>query len=128
MKVLGPNEVKSFLTTCQGERLEALYVVAIGLRLRSGEVLGLRWDAVDLENGRLRVVQALQYQRDGPSTGPRSWSSPSRSARGGRWTCRRRWPRLYDSRGGGRQRSGSRLAPSGGRSGVWSFAPIAASR
>lgn len=68
MKALDPQQAKAFIHALEGERLEALYLVAIGLGLRSGEVLGLTWDALDLEAGRLKVSQALQYQR-GPSTG-----------------------------------------------------------
>ena len=36
--------------------------------LRRGEVLGLRWKDIDLENGRLRVAKALQSVRDPEGT------------------------------------------------------------
>ena len=41
-------------------RLGALYVLAPFLGLRRGELLGLRWQDVDLDDARLEVVQTLQ--------------------------------------------------------------------
>jgi integrase len=43
-----------------GDRLEALYRVALSLELRKGEVLGLRWQDVDLVAQTLRVTGAMQ--------------------------------------------------------------------
>src|SRR5262249_28466171 len=42
------------------DRLRALFTVAIGLGLRRGEIVGLRWEHVDLDKSVLRVVQQLQ--------------------------------------------------------------------
>lgn len=55
-----PEEAQKFLEAVKGDRLEALYSVALSLGLRQGEALGLRWDDVDLENGTLSVRYALQ--------------------------------------------------------------------
>src|SRR4051794_1059040 len=55
-----PEEAQQFLGAIKGDRLEALYSVALSLGLRQGEALGLRWDDVDLENGTLSVRYALQ--------------------------------------------------------------------
>ncbi len=55
-----PDEAQKFLEAVKGDRLEALYSVALSLGLRQGEALGLRWDDVDLENGTLTVRYALQ--------------------------------------------------------------------
>ena len=41
-------------------RLSALYVLALYLGLRRGELLGLRWQDVDLDVGKLEVVNNLQ--------------------------------------------------------------------
>jgi len=41
-------------------RLYVLYVLALFLGLRRGELLGLRWVDVDLDGEKLEVVQALQ--------------------------------------------------------------------
>ena len=53
-------EAKAFIAACRGDRLEALYIVALGLGLRQGEVLGLRWEDVDVENAVLRIRQQVQ--------------------------------------------------------------------
>lgn len=57
---LTPDEARRFLASIQGDRLEALYSVALTMGLRQGEALGLRWQDVDLEMGYLRVSKQLQ--------------------------------------------------------------------
>jgi integrase len=49
IKPLNPEECAAFLKASRGERLEALYVLAIHCGLREGELLALRWEDVDLE-------------------------------------------------------------------------------
>ena len=44
----------------RGDRLEAVYVVAMLLGLRPGETLGLHWADVDLDAGTLSVRVGLQ--------------------------------------------------------------------
>lgn len=56
---LSVEEVRTFLATITGDRLEALYLVALGVGLRQGEILGLRWSDLDLECGTLTVRHAL---------------------------------------------------------------------
>lgn len=46
---LDSEESTAFLDAARGERLEALYVVAVHCGLREGELLALRWEDVDLE-------------------------------------------------------------------------------
>jgi integrase len=58
-RALTPAQVRALLSAASGDRWEALYVVAIHTGLRRGEILGLRWDDVDLEGGRLSVRQSL---------------------------------------------------------------------
>src|SRR5712692_4342044 len=53
-------EARKFLDAIKGDRLQALYSVALTLGLRQGEALGLRWQDVDLELGTLRVTKQLQ--------------------------------------------------------------------
>jgi integrase len=60
MRSLSPEEARTFLDTVRGDRLEALYSVAIALGLRQGEALGLRWEDVDMDKCTLRVRYALQ--------------------------------------------------------------------
>jgi integrase len=58
---LAPEQARALLDAIQGDRLEALYTVAIALGLRQGEALGLRWRDVDLERGTLAVRMELQH-------------------------------------------------------------------
>ena len=53
---LTPDEARRFLEGIQTDRLEALFTVAVSLGLRQGETLALRWQDVNLETGKLRVV------------------------------------------------------------------------
>lgn len=56
----GPEEARRLLVAAKGDRLEALFTVAIAMGLRQGEALGLTWDDVDLEAGRIHVRKQLQ--------------------------------------------------------------------
>lgn len=58
IRVLSSSEAQRFLAAVQGDRLEALYRVALALGLRQGEALGLRWQDIDLDAGTLRVVMS----------------------------------------------------------------------
>ncbi|WP_314175696.1 tyrosine-type recombinase/integrase [Streptomyces winkii] len=59
-KGLSPVQAKLVLKELRDHRLYALYVLALLLGMRRGELLGLRWSAVDLEKGTLTVVTNLQ--------------------------------------------------------------------
>src|ERR671910_460920 len=66
MQPLSPEQVKVLLEAARNERLEALYVLAVTTGLRQGELLGLKWEDVDLEAGMLRVCRTLVTTKDGP--------------------------------------------------------------
>lgn len=57
---LEPEEVRQLLLAASGDRLEALYVVTLGLGLRKGEVLGLRWEDINFEAAEIHVRHGLQ--------------------------------------------------------------------
>jgi len=63
---LTPNEARTLLRAIKGDRLEALYSVALTMGLRQGEALGITWDAVDLDLGYLRVTKQLQRIHGSP--------------------------------------------------------------
>ena len=56
---LSPEQARRFLEAARGDRLEALYVLALSAGMRQGELLALKWEDVDLENGLLRVRRTL---------------------------------------------------------------------
>ena len=66
MHPLSPDQVKILLDAARGDRLEALYVLAIQTGLRQGELLGLKWEDVDLEAGTLQVRRTLATAKGGP--------------------------------------------------------------
>jgi integrase len=63
MKTLTPEQVRAFLAAIQNDRLYPLYLVAITGGLRQGELIGLRWEDVDLDHFTIRVTQAIQRVR-----------------------------------------------------------------
>jgi integrase len=60
IKPFTPEEARTLLHALRGDRLEALYSVALTMGLRQGEALGLRWQDVDLDLGYIRVSKQLQ--------------------------------------------------------------------
>src|ERR671910_147090 len=66
MRPLTAEQVKVLFEAARGDRLEALYVLAVTTGLRQGEVLGLRWDDIDLEVGTLQVRRTLTTAKGGP--------------------------------------------------------------
>jgi integrase len=67
IRPLNSVECCAFLEASRGERLEALYVLAVHCGLREGELLALRWEDVDLEvaNPALLVRHTLTRGEDG---------------------------------------------------------------
>lgn len=68
---LTPDQARAFPGAARGDRFEALFVLTLNCGLREDELLGLRWDDVDLEAGTLRVRRTLSETRDGPIFEPR---------------------------------------------------------
>ena len=65
VNALSPDQTRAFLETVRGDRFEALYVLAVTAGLREGELLGLRWDDIDLDAGTLSVRRTLSEARSG---------------------------------------------------------------
>ncbi|MGW5530752.1 tyrosine-type recombinase/integrase [Streptomyces xanthochromogenes] len=53
-------EARTFLTTTSGHRLQALFELALHTGLRKGELLGLRWEDLDLAGGTASIRRTLQ--------------------------------------------------------------------
>ncbi len=62
-------EAQRLLATAEGDRLAALYTLALTTGLRIGELLGLTWRRVDLQAGTLQVVATLGRAPDGWTLG-----------------------------------------------------------
>jgi integrase len=56
---LTPEQARRLIEAAEDDRHRALYVTALDTGLRQGELLGLRWEDVDLDGGRLRVRHSL---------------------------------------------------------------------
>jgi integrase len=59
-KGLSVDQVQAILNAAQGHRLYPLYVVAATMGLRRGELLGMRWSDLNLDNGTLTIEQTVQ--------------------------------------------------------------------
>jgi integrase len=72
IRPLSCDQTRAFLKAAEGNRLEALYTVAVHTGIRPGEILALEWDDVDLDSGTLQLNRALSDgEFDAPKT-PRS--------------------------------------------------------
>jgi integrase len=59
MQTLDPDQVRAFLSAATGDRWEALWLLAVTSGMRQGELLGLRWSDVDMDQGVLHVTGNL---------------------------------------------------------------------
>ncbi len=59
MKTWTPDQVRTFLEAEKDSREFPIWRLAVTTGMRRGEVLGLSWDALDLEKGRLSIRQSL---------------------------------------------------------------------
>lgn len=66
MQTLDLEGVAKLLNAAAEDRLYALYLMAVTTGMRQGELLGLRWQDVDLATGTVMIRQTLQWLDDGP--------------------------------------------------------------
>jgi integrase len=59
MQVLTGQQAQQFLQAARGEPLEALYVLALTTGAREGELLGLRWDDLDLASEAMQIRRTI---------------------------------------------------------------------
>jgi integrase len=62
-RTLSPEEARRFLRAARGDRLEALFVLALTAGIRQGETLALYWEDIGLEAGTLTVKRQVQRKR-----------------------------------------------------------------
>jgi len=60
MGILEGDEIARLISAARGDRLEALFVLAVTSGMREGELLGLRWSDISFERGELKVSVSLQ--------------------------------------------------------------------
>jgi integrase len=65
MHPLAAEQARAMLEAARGDRLEALYVLALHTGMRIGELLALNWADVDLHAATVRVRRTLTRGQDG---------------------------------------------------------------
>ncbi|GAA1370301.1 tyrosine-type recombinase/integrase [Streptomyces beijiangensis] len=65
---LTADEARHFLAAARGHRLHALFELALRTGLRKGELLGLRWEDLDLAGGTAGIRRTLQRTNSGGLT------------------------------------------------------------
>jgi integrase len=78
---LDRQQAKALIEAASGDRLEALHVLAVHTGMREGELLGLKWEDVDLERGLLRLRHALVREGGKVVLGDLKTSKSRRSVR-----------------------------------------------
>ncbi|MFE0460488.1 tyrosine recombinase XerC [Kitasatospora sp. NPDC058965] len=78
-KGLTVPQARLLLREAGKDRLHALYVLALAMGMRRGELLGLHWSAIDLERGTLIVASNLQRVDGSLQLGPTKTASSLRT-------------------------------------------------
>jgi integrase len=58
---LNAEQIQQFLTAARGHRLEALFVLALAIGMRRGELLALKWRDINFATGTLQVRRILTH-------------------------------------------------------------------
>lgn len=64
-RTLSPEQARALLSALSGDRLHALYVLALTTGMRQGELLALRWSDLDLPGRRLSIRGSLHRNLGG---------------------------------------------------------------
>jgi len=64
-RTLSPEEARALLSALHGDRLQALYVLALTTGMRQGELLALRWSDLDLPGKHLAIRGSLHRDPGG---------------------------------------------------------------
>jgi len=65
MQVLNAEQARALIEAARGERLEALYLLALHTGMRQGELLGLRWKDVHLDLNSLHITTTVSWDSTG---------------------------------------------------------------
>lgn len=86
---LTADQARALLDGVAGDRLEAMFVLAVGTGIRKGEIRGLQWSDVDLERRQIWVHQQLrrqpvgEYPPEHPKAGKTIWGDVFAGLKGG---------------------------------------------
>lgn len=82
MHPLTRDEARRYLDAAatSGERMAALFVLAVATGMREGELMALRWADVDLDAGKVRINATLKWRR------PAGRETDATAAKGPVWT------------------------------------------
>lgn len=83
---LSATETKQLLVAAEGDPLEALYVLAVTLGIRQGELLALRWQDIDFES-RPNTHNRQPHSATGRKSDNRR--AEDRGPASGPWSCHR---------------------------------------
>jgi integrase len=75
------EQARALLEAADGHPLEAAFIVALTCGLRPGELLGLQWQDVDLDQGLLRVSRAVRRVGGAVQLGPTKTAGSRRQLR-----------------------------------------------
>jgi integrase len=64
IRPLNADQARILLETVADHRLAPLYELAVRLGLRQGELLGIRWNNIDLDKGIIRIAEQVQKLRN----------------------------------------------------------------
>lgn len=67
VRPLTADQARHLLDHAKGLRLYALFAVALGTGMRQGEILGLQWEDVNLEQGTVLVRRSLSQVKGSPA-------------------------------------------------------------
>ncbi|GAW28546.1 site-specific integrase [Carboxydocella sp. ULO1] len=65
INVLSSDDMDKFLRLLPGDRLGPAFLLLLGTGMRRGELLGLCWEDIDLENGLVHIRKGLVRTREG---------------------------------------------------------------
>lgn len=75
MKTYTPVQLNQLFAAAQGDPLEALYILLPTTGCRLGELLGLRWEVLDLDRGEMHITAAMK------DVGGRQWLGTPKTPR-----------------------------------------------
>jgi integrase len=62
IKPLDEDDMVAFLNAIKGHQYEVLFTLDLFTGMRQGEILGLKWECVDFENGTILIDKQLQWR------------------------------------------------------------------